>query len=1140
MKGTTACCFGGGDLDDQLRPINDHVALRFNRLLQRYEVAALRWDTANQRFLPAADDPPGAGFEKGWHFYTTVDVERTEFDLGAGDDEFRADGGYVFPNDRSGQAWGILEGDRQAGGGLTKLIVDGGPGNDQLYGGPGILDPSVSDFADQPVTEILLSDGIIDSGDGNVASIGPAGDVDGDGSDDLIISIENQEGAGTFYIVFGGTDRPGFLSSIEPAEPRAVRVGRFDDPERFHRRVNARPVGDLTGDGRDEIAVVDGDGTYLYAGLSRAEWTAGPLGRSDADASYPLAAYRAAGLGDFDGDGIADFGTVSEDTLRIFFGAADGALSDLDSVSVSGNFTTSDLLASGPLFSPGIASAVISGRSVLVGTDTPWGSDTSYLVESRGRLAPRLVATNELLLRPVGDLTGDGLDEFASVGRKQVARMGDFTNDPEPPPRLRWVTHLSISDDAADREARLTDESPRPHVTLDFADAPFANETRFEPGTFAPIFASVGDLGAGRADAEPDGRLSDFNGDGLDDIWIGSESFNGLIGQFKAGAGRVHLIPGRQRSVSFQGDGSFPGDGDFEILVNRGDRLIDPQTGQPVVFVPPALRVGEQDRWFRFTTAGDGAAGDQIRIVSLPGPDVPETPVDALPRPTVRIDLISDDGRVLATNQTIVDLRNRTAESYWIRVHRDSANPTTAGLPFRLEIAPPSLGDSHRPSDRDRLFGGPGDDRLSGGAELDVLRGGSGSDLFLSEREERFDFENGIDRVDPGFNRPEEANHQRLGQPADSPIDIAAHFDRALWRPIAEAMGHPVTTNADSRSVLHRAWFASGLAQIETLDLSGIPATDLSGLTLMTNLRHLDLRSSLRTAIDLPVLPKLQQLILSGNPIERVSASELSTLPQLRTLVLDNTSLADLGGLVGVQIVDDRDGGYVEGGSWQSEASATADAWLDGYRFTKSGGSATWTVAAPVGEIVRLWATWPTLENESTTATTYQVFDGESLLATVPVFQSTPAGALDENAMFGGRPWESLGEFASTSGDLSIVLAGADGTVVAADAVRAEQVSSPALSLETISLLGSPLNDVSRDQLLGRLQATNPLEVVLTADPGYRSRCTALIWAVGNRTARSPSSKCSTKPTRVTEVSGAWVALSSTCSMPWGKCRYAP
>ncbi len=664
--------------------------------------------------------------------------------------------------------------------------------------------------------------------------------------------------------------------------------------------------------------------------------------------------------------------------------------------------------------------------------------------------------------------------------------MGDFTNDPEPPPRLRWVTHLSISDDAADREARLTDESPRPHVTLDFADAPLANETRFEPGTFAPIFASVGDVGAGRADAEPGGRLSDFNGDGLDDIWIGSESFNGLIGQFKAGAGRVHLIPGRQRSVSFQGDGSLPGDGDFEVLVNRGDRLIDPQTGQPVVFVPPALRVGEQDRWFRFTTAGDGAAGDQIRIVSLPGPDVPETPVDALPRPTVRIDLISDDGRVLATNQTIVDLRNRTAESYWIRVHRDSANPTTAGLPFRLEIAPPSLGDSHRPSDRDRLFGGPGDDRLSGDAELDVLRGGSGSDLFLSEREERFDFENGIDRVDPGFNRPEEANHQRLGQPADSPIDIAAHFDRALWRPIAEAMGQPVTTNADSRSVLHRAWFASGLAQIETLDLSGIPATDLSGLTLMTNLRHLDLRSSLRTAIDLPVLPKLQQLILSGNPIERVSASELSTLPQLRTLVLDNTSLADLGGLVGVQIVDDRDGGYVEGGSWQSEASATADAWLDGYRFTKSGGSATWTVAAPAGEVIRLWATWPTLENESTTATTYQVFDGESLLATVPVFQSTPAGALDENAMFGGRPWESLGEFASTSGDLSIVLAGADGTVVAADAVRAEQVSSPALSLETISLLGSPLNDVSRDQLLGRLQATNPLEVVLTADPGYQ------------------------------------------------------
>lgn len=43
--------FVGGDLDRLSRPVPDHVAIRFNRFLQRYEFTSLVWDIANQAFV---------------------------------------------------------------------------------------------------------------------------------------------------------------------------------------------------------------------------------------------------------------------------------------------------------------------------------------------------------------------------------------------------------------------------------------------------------------------------------------------------------------------------------------------------------------------------------------------------------------------------------------------------------------------------------------------------------------------------------------------------------------------------------------------------------------------------------------------------------------------------------------------------------------------------------------------------------------------------------------------------------------------------------------------------------------------------------------------------------------------------------
>ena len=152
--------FLGGDLDRNGLPVNDTVAVRFNRLLQRYELTALQWDIANQRYLtePAASDPSGEQFVQLYHFFTVDSVESMEIDTRAGDDEVRADGGYVFPNTTS--EWGLASGDAQAGASLASMTIRGGDGNDRLFGGPG--------------------DDIIDGGDGVDVLVG------GDGNDTLL------------------------------------------------------------------------------------------------------------------------------------------------------------------------------------------------------------------------------------------------------------------------------------------------------------------------------------------------------------------------------------------------------------------------------------------------------------------------------------------------------------------------------------------------------------------------------------------------------------------------------------------------------------------------------------------------------------------------------------------------------------------------------------------------------------------------------------------------------------------------------------------------------------------------------------------------------------------------------------------
>ena len=450
------------------------------------------------------------------------------------------------------------------------------------------------------------------------------------------------------------------------------------------------------------------------------------------------------------------------------------------------------------------------------------------------------------------------------------------------------------------------------------------------------------------------------------------------------------------------------------------------------------------------------------------------------PANPVRLDLLDDLGRLIAMDQTLADLRNQKAGTFFLRVYRDPASLNVDAASFAIEINAPRLGQSHQDTDQDRLIGGAGDDWISGGDDLDVIVGSEGADDFVGAHALEV-----VDRQRFG-SATEDTFLSQLEETLVGPTDgVVEHTElpNTLKASIAAALRHPVTMDADGNPVLHQPWFASELAQIESLDLSASGLTNLDGFEALSNLIHLrvlDLSNNLLNNLDFPsLLPRVETIVATGNIISTVGQSSLANTPNLKRLVLDENPIVDLAGLVGIDVVDDDDAGYVEVGVWQNEVRGGDSAWRDDYRFSIDGGSATWFVENTPSAATELFATWPVIDIENPAEVTYTISDSSGVLGVVSLLQTVAPGNGDPAAVFGGTAWQSLGVFNSADSFLTIALSGAAGTTVVADAVRSQMVVPPALSLETLSLVGSPLNGVTLDETIPRLLAANETLEVL-------------------------------------------------------------
>ena len=175
-------------------------------------------------------------------------------------------------------------------------------------------------------------------GTGN--SVSGAGDVNGDGFDDIVVGFN---GSNSAYIVYGSEDGRGELQLEDiSTSGHGIRFGghRIDDPNSLNNRgVSVSGAGDINGDGLDDVIIGDYTNGFWYGGEASVVYGAAN-GAQRQESTDILAYFEYTGLGnsvssagDINGDGIDDIligasGFYGDIAAYVLYGKA-GGLKDL-------------------------------------------------------------------------------------------------------------------------------------------------------------------------------------------------------------------------------------------------------------------------------------------------------------------------------------------------------------------------------------------------------------------------------------------------------------------------------------------------------------------------------------------------------------------------------------------------------------------------------------------------------------------------------------------------------------------------------------------------------------------------------------------------------------------------------------------
>ena len=422
----------------------------------------------------------------------------------------------------------------------------------------------------------------IDRRDASGYSVSSAGDVNGDGYDDLIIGARGadpggKDSAGETYVVYGGASAPGTggvfdLSALDGTIGFTLTGIEPDDES--GRSVSS--AGDVNGDGYDDLIIgarsTDPNGArsghaYVVYGGASAPGTDGVLALSALDGASgftlngidpaDVSGASVSSAGDVNGDGYDDLiigsrgadpnGARSGKTHVVYGGASapgTDAVLDLSALDGSSGFTLTGIdpgdvsgysvSSAGDVNGDGYDDLIIGAR----GADPNGGSSGETHVVYGGASAPGTDSVLNLsALDGTNGFTLAGIDPGDRSGAS-VSSAGDVNGD--------GYDDLIIGASRADPNGRSSGET---HVVYGGASA---------PGTDGVLDLSAldGTNGFTLTGIDPDdesGRsvssAGDVNGDGYDDLIIGAR----FADPNGARSGETHVVYGGARAPGTDG-----------------------------------------------------------------------------------------------------------------------------------------------------------------------------------------------------------------------------------------------------------------------------------------------------------------------------------------------------------------------------------------------------------------------------------------------------------------------------------------------------------------------------------------------------------------------------------------------------------
>ncbi|MGF1935799.1 MAG: beta strand repeat-containing protein [Nostoc sp. ChiQUE02] len=645
----------------------------------------------------------------------------------------------------------------------------------------------------------------INANDQSGRSVSSAGDINGDGIDDLIIGAfradPNGDSSGQSYVVFGS--KGGFsaqlnLSTLNGTSGFAINGINANDNSGF----SVSSAGDINGDGIDDLIIgapfADPNGKYsgqsyvvfgskggfsAQFNLSTLNGTSGFAinGINPGDAS----GYSVSSAGDINGDGIDDLiigapfadpnSEISGQSYVVFGNKGDFSaqfnLSTLNGTSGfainginEGDFSGYSVSSAGDINGDGIDDLIIGANDADPNGEN---SGQSYVVfGSKGGFSAQfnlstLNGTNGFAINGIngmdysgisvssaGDINGDGIDDLI---------IGAFAADPNSIPsgqayvvfgsKEGFGASFDLSTLNGTNGFAINSINPRDALGISVSSAGDINGD------------GIDDLIIGASNADPNGNYSGqsyvlFGGKniGVTPILTGTPSADTLIGTISN-----NIIDGKAGNDTLTGNG-----GQDKFVIRRGDGndIITDFAGVGKSTNPSAAVIANVDT-LQFTGAGLTARNLQLtqngNNLEVTFENVANTKVtlqnfklenlDNLPasgsRPAIGNILfdkqtsIADSFDVFDANSTQTSLFSKNTVTFLNDLSNnitgfDKSNDVINGQGGNDKIDGKSGNDYLRGgTGNDTLIGGTGNDTLVGGAGNDVLTGGAGADRFL-------------------------------------------------------------------------------------------------------------------------------------------------------------------------------------------------------------------------------------------------------------------------------------------------------------------------------------------------------------------------------------------------------------------------